>query len=78
VELHRGFNGHFIVRFYCYFEDDDNVYILLELCSRKVGESVNFGLLFVYVYYFPFCFFFILIKFHRNDVIGVLIFFIYF
>ncbi|XP_066915213.1 serine/threonine-protein kinase PLK1-like isoform X4 [Clytia hemisphaerica] len=35
VELHRGFNGHFIVRFYCYFEDDDNVYILLELCNRK-------------------------------------------
>lgn len=35
VELHRGFNGHFIVRFYCYFEDDENVYILLELCTRK-------------------------------------------
>ncbi|XP_057299857.1 serine/threonine-protein kinase PLK1-like isoform X2 [Hydractinia symbiolongicarpus] len=35
VELHKSFNGHFIVRFYCFFEDDDNVYILLELCSRK-------------------------------------------
>jgi len=35
VELHKNFNGYFIVRFYCYFEDDDNVYILLELCGRK-------------------------------------------
>ncbi|XP_047123369.1 serine/threonine-protein kinase PLK1 isoform X3 [Hydra vulgaris] len=35
VELHKSFNGRFIVRFYGYFEDDDNVYILLELCNRK-------------------------------------------
>ena len=36
VELHSGLNGYFIVRFYGYFEDEENVYILLELCSRKV------------------------------------------
>jgi serine/threonine protein kinase len=40
VELHSGLSGYCIVRFYGYFEDDENVYILLELCSRK-GEKLR-------------------------------------
>jgi serine/threonine protein kinase len=38
VELHSGLSGYYIVRFYGYFEDEENVYILLELCSRKVTK----------------------------------------
>ncbi len=30
-------NYPFVVGFHSFFEDDKNVYILLELCSRKVS-----------------------------------------
>jgi len=35
VELHKNLTGEFIVGFNEYFEDSENIYMLLELCSRK-------------------------------------------
>ncbi|XP_026989033.1 serine/threonine-protein kinase PLK2b [Tachysurus fulvidraco] len=35
IELHRGLNHKHIVHFYHHFEDKDNIYILLEYCSRR-------------------------------------------
>lgn len=35
IEIHRSLNCPHVVGFQGYFEDDKNVYILLELCSRK-------------------------------------------
>ena len=37
VELHRNLKHKHVVGFHSYFEDDDNVYIVLEVCSRKVS-----------------------------------------
>lgn len=35
IELHRTLHHKHIVRFYHYFEDKENIYILLEHCSRR-------------------------------------------
>ncbi|KAM9474782.1 serine/threonine-protein kinase PLK2b [Clarias gariepinus] len=35
IELHRGLSHRHIVHFYHHFEDKDNIYILLEYCSRR-------------------------------------------
>ncbi|KAG5272280.1 hypothetical protein AALO_G00163670 [Alosa alosa] len=35
IELHRGLHHKHIVHFYHNFEDKDNIYILLEYCSRR-------------------------------------------
>ncbi|KAL7828810.1 hypothetical protein SRHO_G00324440 [Serrasalmus rhombeus] len=35
IELHRGLSHKHIVHFYHHFEDKDNIYILLEYCSRR-------------------------------------------
>lgn len=39
IELHRGLQHRHIVRFSHHFEDADNIYIFLELCSRKVSHD---------------------------------------
>lgn len=43
IELHRGLQHRHIVRFSHHFEDADNIYIFLELCSRKVRDSDGEG-----------------------------------
>uniref|UniRef100_A0A3B3ZZ83 Serine/threonine-protein kinase PLK n=1 Tax=Periophthalmus magnuspinnatus TaxID=409849 RepID=A0A3B3ZZ83_9GOBI len=35
IELHKALNHRHIVHFYHHFEDKENIYILLEYCSRK-------------------------------------------
>ncbi|EMP41379.1 Serine/threonine-protein kinase PLK2 [Chelonia mydas] len=35
IELHRMLNHRHVVQFYHYFEDKENIYILLEYCSRR-------------------------------------------
>jgi len=35
VELHRPLKNSSVVQFHSYFEDDENVYFVLEICSRK-------------------------------------------
>ncbi|XP_075528543.1 serine/threonine-protein kinase polo [Dermacentor variabilis] len=35
IQIHRSLNHKHIVGFHSYFEDDKNVYIVLELCSRR-------------------------------------------
>lgn len=37
IELHRILHHKHIVHFYHHFEDKDNIYILLEYCSRRVS-----------------------------------------
>ena len=36
VELHKDLKHRNVVAFHSFFEDDSNVYIVLENCSRKV------------------------------------------
>lgn len=37
IELHRTLSHKHVVKFSHYFEDQENIYIFLELCSRKVS-----------------------------------------
>jgi polo-like kinase 1 len=37
INIHRAVLHKHIVGFHGFFEDDDNVYILLELCRRRVS-----------------------------------------
>uniref|UniRef100_G1MY43 polo kinase n=1 Tax=Meleagris gallopavo TaxID=9103 RepID=G1MY43_MELGA len=39
IELHRMLNHRHVVQFYHYFEDRENIYILLEYCSRRVTHT---------------------------------------
>lgn len=43
IELHRDLQHRHIVRFSHHFEDADNIYIFLELCSRKVRNGGGVG-----------------------------------
>ena len=36
VTIHQSLNHRHIVQFFSYFEDENNVYIVLELCRRRV------------------------------------------
>jgi polo-like kinase 1 len=38
VTIHQSLNHKHIVQFFSYFEDENNVYIILELCRRRVNE----------------------------------------
>ena len=35
--FNRSMNQKHIVKFFSYFEDSENVYMILELCRKKVG-----------------------------------------
>jgi len=37
--IHRSLSHPFIVDFLTYFEDDLHVYIILEICTKKVGAT---------------------------------------
>uniref|UniRef100_A0A8D0CZE5 Serine/threonine-protein kinase PLK n=1 Tax=Sander lucioperca TaxID=283035 RepID=A0A8D0CZE5_SANLU len=41
IELHRALHHKHIVHFYHHFEDKENIYILLEYCSRKVSATCH-------------------------------------
>ena len=43
IELHKSLRQRHVVGFYGHFEDDQHVYILLELCSRKVRRVLFDG-----------------------------------
>ena len=36
IDIHRSLSHKHVVGFHGYFEDKDNVYIILELCKRQV------------------------------------------
>lgn len=38
ISIHRSVSHKHIVKFHSFFEDMDNVYILLELCRRRVSS----------------------------------------
>ena len=42
INIQRSLNSRHIVGFYGYFEDNDNIYILLELCRRRVSWNESF------------------------------------
>jgi len=39
IELHRSLDHLHIVKFHSYFEDDQNIFFILEYCSRKVSDN---------------------------------------
>lgn len=41
IKIHRSLKHPFIVGFETFFEDKANVYILLELCSNQVSDSLR-------------------------------------
>ena len=41
VTIHQSLNHKHIVQFFSYFEDENNVYIVLELCGRRVSPIVD-------------------------------------
>lgn len=45
IKIHRSLAHPYIVRFYSYFEDRQNVYILLEMCRCRVCEHFLFDIL---------------------------------
>jgi serine/threonine protein kinase len=40
VTIHQSLNHKHIVQFFSYFEDENNVYIILELCRRRVRNII--------------------------------------
>lgn len=43
ISIHRSVSHKHIVKFHSFFEDMDNVYILLELCRRRVSSCPGCG-----------------------------------
>jgi len=41
INIHRSVSHKHIVGFHGFFEDTDNVYILLELCRRRVTNHIR-------------------------------------
>ena len=39
ISIHRSLNHEKVVRFCEYYEDQDNVYIVLEYCPNQVGHG---------------------------------------
>lgn len=37
ISIHRSLKHHHVVQFYSFFEDSMNIYIVLELCKRRVS-----------------------------------------
>lgn len=37
IAIHRNLSHTNIVKFYSFFEDTDNVYVILEICRRRVS-----------------------------------------
>jgi len=44
INIHRSVHHKHIVGFHGYFEDADNVYIVLELCRRRVSSFLDLEL----------------------------------
>jgi len=47
VTIHQSLNHKHIVQFFSYFEDENNVYIILELCRRRV-KTKNFFIIYCF------------------------------
>jgi len=41
IEIHKSLNHKHIVKFHGFFEDKENIYILLELCRRRVSTHTS-------------------------------------
>lgn len=50
IELHKSLRQRHVVGFHGHFEDDQHVYILLELCSRKVTYYRKLRLVLIHVF----------------------------
>jgi len=51
IVIHRSLRHNHIVGFHSFFDDTDNVYILLELCRRRVCDSLRSLHIYIHVYY---------------------------
>jgi hypothetical protein len=48
IAIHRAVHQQHIVEFYSFFEDDQNVYIILELCRRRVSYLFELNYRFIF------------------------------
>lgn len=49
IDLHRHLSHNNIVAFFGDFEDDSNIYIVLELCTRKVICTENWTVICLFI-----------------------------
>lgn len=50
ISIHRSLRDKHVVGFHGFFEDSDYVYIILELCRRRVSISlIGFGVVLLYI-----------------------------
>ena len=49
MTIHQSLNHKHIVQFFSYFEDENNVYIVLELCRRRVIHALSFGFILILI-----------------------------
>lgn len=43
IDIHRKLNHKHVVGFHCFFEDENFIYILLEICRKRVRSFVEFS-----------------------------------
>lgn len=41
IQIHRSLNHKNVVGFHSFFDDTSNIYIVLELCKKRVGYNLN-------------------------------------
>ena len=59
IAIHRSLNNKNVVGFHGFFEDNQNVYIVLELCRRRVCMYLNFIIIFfLYMHFYLITFYF--------------------
>jgi len=52
IAIHRSLNHKNVVGFHGFFEDNQNVYIVLELCRRRVCTLILLEFIFLYMNFY--------------------------
>jgi len=58
IAIHRSLNHKNVVGFHGFFEDNQNVYIVLELCRRRVCTLILLEFIFLYMHFYLINFYF--------------------
>jgi serine/threonine protein kinase len=58
IAIHRSLNHKNVVGFHGFFEDSQNVYIVLELCRRRVCTLILLDFIFLYMHFYLINFYF--------------------
>jgi len=59
IAIHRSLNHKNVVGFHGFFEDNHNVYIVLELCRRRVCTLILLEFIFLYMHFISLFFIFL-------------------